>query len=173
MRAIKPTTLLLALLFSLPALCQDIRTTLPDGKKVVLHADKTWEYDEGITYNFDFSKLRDNEIPSFLRAAITADRATLVTVVEMHLQGWRYTMPAPKSAQAAWGNGDGRTTWWSGWWHNEETGKYSRRTPEKAANGYYYGDEQDNHGTWTNGGSPRTPTKIEWLLSDGGGVKPR
>ena len=29
-------------------------------------------------------------------------------------------MPQPKSRQAAWGNGDGRTTWFYGFWDNEK-----------------------------------------------------
>lgn len=173
MKSARAITLLLALLFSFPALAQDIRTTLPNGKKVVLHADKTWEYDEEVSYDYDFASVKDNQIPDFLRQGISADRATIITAIEMHLQGWRYTMPRPKSAQAAWGNSDGRTTWWAGWWHNSATGSYSSTTPKKGSNGQYYGDAQDRHGGWTNGGSPRSPNKLEWLLSESGGIAPR
>ena len=151
---------------------QDQIVTLPNGKKVVLHADKTWDYYEGLSYDYDFSKLIDNQIPSFLRQGIKVDKHTLVVAVEMYLQGWRYTMPRPKSSQATWGNHDGRTTWWKGYWYNNKTYKYSRGTPKKQSNGYYYGDGQNDKGYWRNGGSPNYPSKIDWLLSSSSGVKP-
>lgn len=153
-------------------LAQDQIVTLPNGRKVVLHSNKTWNYYEGIKYNFDFNKLRDNEIPSFLRQGIAVNRATLRTAVEMYLQGWRYRMPVPKSAQARWGNTDGRTTWWYGYWYNEKNGKYSSITPTKQENGYYTGNGQNEKGYWRRGGSPSYPTKLEWLLSNYGGVRP-
>lgn len=53
-------------------------------------------------------------------------------------------MPKPKSSQAAWGNFDGRTTWYYGYWYNVETKAYSKETPTKKSNGYYYGDNQIN-----------------------------
>ena len=90
----------------------------------------------------------------------------------MYLQGWRYTMPRPKSSQASWGNSDRRTTWWNGYWFNNKTNKYSRTVPKKQTNGYYYGDSQEDKGYWRNGGSPITPTKIDWLLSTSGGRTP-
>ena len=151
---------------------QDKIATLPDGQKVILHSDKTWDYHKGISYDFDFSTLADNKIPGFLRQGISVDKQTLVVAVEMYLQGWRYTMPRPKSSQASWGNYDGRTTWWKGYWYNNKTQNYSKTTPRKQTNGYYYGDKQNNKGYWSNGGSPRYPSKIDWLLSSSGGVKP-
>jgi len=151
---------------------QDQIATLPDGKKVLLHSDKTWDYYEGLSYDFDFSKIEDNKIPDFLRQGINVDKQTLVVAVEMYLQGWKYTMPRPKSSQAYWGNSDGRTTWWKGYWYNKKTKKYSRRTPKKQSNGYYYGDDQNHQGSWSNGGSPGYPSKIDWLLSSSGGIKP-
>ena len=155
-----------------PAFAQDPIVTLKNGRKVILHSNKTWDYYKGISYNFDFSSLTDNHIPTFLRQGISVDKHTLIVAVEMYLQGWRYTMPNPKSSQASWGNYDGRTTWWKGYWHNQKTNKYSSTTPHKKADGYYCGDAQNNSGYWRNGGSPGTPTKIEWLLSDYGGVRP-
>ena len=151
---------------------QDQIATLANGKKVILHSDKTWEYSEGGVYDYDFSKIRDNEIPSFLRQGIKVDRQTLVIAIEMYLQGWRYTMPSPKSSQASWGNHDRRTTWWHGYWNNTKTNKFSRITPDKHSDGYYYGDGQNDKGYWRNGGSPGTPSKIEWLLSSSGGIFP-
>jgi len=145
---------------------------LPDGQKVILYSDKTWNYYKGISYDYDFSKLADNKIPGFLRQGINVNKQTLRVAVEMYLQGWRYTMPRPKSSQASWGNNDGRTTWWKGYWHNSKTQKYSRQMPKKRTNGYYHGDEQNDKGYWSNGGSPRYPSKIDWLLSSSGGVKP-
>ncbi len=146
--------------------------TLASGQQVVLYADKTWDYFKGISYDFDFSTLSNNKIPDFLRQGINVDKQTLKTAVEMYLQGWQYTMPRPKSASASWGNHDGRTTWWKGYWYNSESQKYSRQTPKKQSNGYYTGDNQNDKGYWSNGGSPTYPSKIDWLLSSGGGVRP-
>ncbi len=164
--------LLLIIVFNINLIAQDQIVSLPNGKKVVLHSDKTWDYYQGISYDFDFSKLNNNQIPSFLRQGIYVDKEILVIAVEMYLQGWSYSMPRPKSSQATWGNYDGRTTWWKGYWYNEKTNKYSKETPKKQSNGYYYGDEQNNKGYWRNGGSPSYPSKTEWLLSSVGGVKP-
>jgi hypothetical protein len=166
------TLLAIILLFSTKGISQDQIASLPNGKKVVLYDDHTWAYYEGFDYDFGFSKLSDNQIPSFLRQGINVQRATLVTAVEMYLQGWRYTMPRPKSTQASWGNSDGRTTWWYGYWYNNQTGRYSNTTPQKKQGGYYKGDSQNQKGMWRNGGSPRYPSKVDWLLSDGGGVRP-
>ena len=171
-RFCKISLLLVLFLISLSCFSQDKIATLPNGKKVILYDDFSWTYYEGVNYGFDFSTIRENEIPSFLRQGIYASRATIITATEMYLQGWRYTMPVPKSSQARWGNGDGRTTWWHGYWYNKETGKYSETTPLKKQSGYYVGDAQNRKGNWRNGGSPRTPTKIDWMLSDYGGVKP-
>lgn len=156
----------------LPGYNQSRIVTLDSGEKVILHADKTWEYFEEVSYDFDFSSLRDDVIPDFLRKGISVDKHTLIIAVEMHFQGWQYTMPKPKSSQAYWGNQDGRTTWWNGYWYNSKTRKYSDKTPTKESNEKYYGDAQKKKGYWRNGGSPRRPTKLEWLLSKSGGVKP-
>ena len=43
---------------------------------------------------------------------------------------------------------------------------------QKQSNGHYYGDRQNDNGNWRSGGSPNYPSKIEWLLSSSGGVKP-
>jgi hypothetical protein len=115
--------------------------------------------------------LLSQEIPSELRGGIQADNATIQKALEMKRQGWTYIMPEPKSAQAAWGNRDGRTTWWVGYWTNEKNGETSSAEPV-LKNGKYVGD---GHGVrvWRRGGSPSLPTKIEWLLSTSGGIKPR
>jgi hypothetical protein len=81
-------------------------------------------------------------------------------------------MPIPKSRQAAWENRDRRTTWYYGHWDNIKNGECSKEMPVRKDNGTYYGDYQDLRNYWRNGGSPRWPTKIEWLLSAEGGVKP-
>lgn len=168
----RPFLLVLGFIFFQVSLnAQDQVAELPNGRNVVLHSDNTWDYHKGISYDFDFSKLEDNKIPDFLRQGIRVDKQTLTTAVEMYLQGWRYTMPRPKSSKASWGNNDGRTTWWKGYWYNKKN-KYSRTTPEKQSNGYYNGDAQKEKGYWSNGGSPRYPNKLEWLLSSYGGVKP-
>jgi hypothetical protein len=164
---------LLAVVFlSGNANAQNRIVNLENGQKIILYPNKTWDYYKGISYDFDFTTLADNKIPGFLRQGISVDKNTLHVAVEMYLQGWRYHMPRPKSSQASWGNSDGRTTWWKGYWYNTKTQKYSRSTPVKRSNGYYLGDNQNEKGYWSNGGSPRYPSKIDWLLSDRGGVRP-
>lgn len=99
--------------------------------------------EDEIVYDFDFSTLKEDEIPDFLRQGTSADIELLTTAVEMYLQGWRYFMPRPKSAQARWGNRDGRTTWYYGSWYNEKTKQYSSATPKKQEDGYYVGDDRN------------------------------
>jgi hypothetical protein len=113
-----------------------------------------------------------NELPTYLRQGISVDKTTLRIAIEMYAQGWRYTMPSPKSSQASWGNSDSRTTWWNGYWYNNKTRQYSRTVPKKQADGKYLGDYQNDEGYWRRGGSPSAPTKLEWLLSTSGGIKP-
>ncbi len=151
---------------------QEETVTLSNGKKVVLHSDHTWSSADGVVYDYDFTTLNDNSIPEILRGGIQVDKDTLVTAMEMYLQGWRYTMPCPKCKKARRGHSDGYTTWWCGYWFNEKTGKYSSTVPEKASNGFYLGDHQNRKGEWSNGKGPANPTKIMWLLSSSGGVKP-
>jgi hypothetical protein len=118
-----------------------------------------------------FPALLPQEIPAELRGGIQADSATIQKALEMKKQGWTYVMPEPKSAQAAWGNRDGRTTWWVGYWTNDKTGETSSAEPV-LKDGKYVGD---GHGVrvWRRGGSPLPPMKIEWLMSKSGGIKPR
>jgi hypothetical protein len=167
---------LFGLLLLIPILglhAEDRLVALPDGRQVILHDDFTWEYYQVTKTPIDTLSIQDNKIPDFLRKGIAADKQTIITAVELYSQGWRYTMPRPKSAQASWGNGDHRTTWWNGYWQNEKAGAASQKDPMKRSSGLYYGDNQDLRGTWRNGGSPPTPTKIEWLLSSSGGIPPQ
>src|SRR5258708_1434364 len=56
-----------------------------------------------------------NSFPTERRkATFSCDAATLQTGLNLKRAGWTYIMPEPKSPQAAWGNPDGRTTWWTG-----------------------------------------------------------
>lgn len=105
-------------IFNLQA--QDRIETLSNGKKIILHSDYTWEYQKAFEYNFDFSTIENNQIPNFLRQGISVNKKTLQKAIEIYLQGWKYTMPIPKSSKAYWGNNDGRTTWYKGYWHNRE-----------------------------------------------------
>jgi hypothetical protein len=86
------------------------------------------------------------------------------TAISMQKQGWSYTLPVPKSRQAAWGNYDRRTTWWYGYWYNSQTGFYSQTTPRLNASGLWIGDYQNFRGYWRNGGSPPAPTRLEQLM---------
>lgn len=106
-----------------------------------------------------------------LRGGIDAGPEIIAIAQDMKKQGWVYVMPEPKSPQAAWGNGDGRTTWWVGYWQNTKTEETSAATPS-LVNGVYRGDGKGQR-IWRRGGSPSSPTKLQWLLSTGGGIKPR
>lgn len=170
---IKSLFFLVFVLINTNVLAQNEILKLSNGKTVILYSDKTWDYQKEIKYDYDFSNIKDNEIPDFLRKGVNADRITLTQATELYLQGWRYKMPQPKSSQAHWGNYDGRTTWWNGYWYNSQNSKFSQTTPKKQNNGLYYGDNQNRNGTWRNGGSPKYPTVIEWLLSSSGGIKPK
>lgn len=160
------------LFFSLlGALFAEQLITLPDGRQVILFDDNTWRYFEQEKPGNDLPEIKDNQPPAYLRQGTKASRAEIITAIEMYNQGWRYTMPEPKSAQAAWGNRDGRTTWWYGYWHNEKTGLYSHATPQKSSSGIYLGDNQNNAGQWRNGGSRDSPDVFMYLLSKTGGPR--
>ena len=152
-----------------PTIAEEV-VTLQDGRQIVVYDDHTWDYVTRNDYEgFDFSTIQDNRPPEFLRQNIRATREEIIQAIVMYQQGWRYTMPRPKSAQARWGNTDGRTTWWNGWWHNETTGQYSRTTPREGDSGLFLGDNQRVANTWSNGGSPPMPDVYMWLLSSSGG----
>lgn len=68
---------------------------------------------------------QESTIPPSLRGGIKVDAKTIQTALAMQEQGWEYNMPSPKSPQAAWGNYDGRTTWYVGYWENSKTGETS------------------------------------------------
>jgi hypothetical protein len=109
-------------------------------------------------------------IPADLRGGIKADATTLSLARQMRADGWYYMMPRPKSPQAAWGNPDGRTTWWVGYWLNKKTKAQSLTTPT-LKEGHYVGDGKGEP-LWRRGGSPSRPTVLEWLLSESGGIPP-
>jgi hypothetical protein len=110
-------------------------------------------------------------IPPSLRGGIECDKAAIGLALELNQQGWVYIMPQPKSPQAAWGNHDGRTTWWIGYWVNEGINATSQTQPTVDAKGVYVGDGGGGP-HWRRGGSPPPPTKIEWLCSRSGGIPP-
>ena len=105
-----------------------------------------------------------------VRSGGSPSNEELLTAKRLIAAGWVYVMPRPKSAQARWGNSDGRTTWYNGYWQNRDNDRVSRSQPSPA-NGYK-GDGQDDRG-WRRGGSPRFPNIIEWMCSRSGGVEPR
>lgn len=105
-----------------------------------------------------------------LRDGITPTAAEQKQASQIKSAGWEYTMPRPKSPQAAWGNRDGRTTWWNGYWKNAKTGRYSSAQPTESDG--FAGDGISNAG-WRRGGSPGAPSRIEWLCSTSGGIAPR
>jgi hypothetical protein len=114
-----------------------------------------------------------NSIPPELRSGdFSCDKSTIQTAIELKHAGWTYIMPEPKSPQAAWGNYDGRTTWWVGYWVNGRTGATSSAQPTKNASGEWIGDG-NGFRAWRRGGTPPPPSKIEWLCSSYGGIPPR
>lgn len=111
-------------------------------------------------------------VHSELRACKCAtDKTALQTALDLKHAGWTYIMPEPKSRQASWGNRDGRTTWFYGYWTNLKNHSTSSLQPVKDAKGEWIGD-QKGMAAWRNGGSPRTPSRVEWLCSDSGGIEP-
>jgi hypothetical protein len=113
-----------------------------------------------------------NSIPAELRAAkFSCDQATIQAALELKRAAWTYIMPEPKSAQAAWGNTDKRTTWWVGYWVNGTDRSTSATQPKNDASGKLTGDGTGGR-AWQRGGSPGFPSKIEWLCSTSGGVEP-
>jgi hypothetical protein len=109
--------------------------------------------------------------PDYLRQGVDATESEISVAIEMYEQGWRYTMPTPKSAKAAWGVRDGRTTWYNGWWKNEKTQAYSSTTPHKNSDGNYIGDDINTSNSWRRGGSPGRPDVYMFLLSKSGGPR--
>jgi endonuclease/exonuclease/phosphatase family metal-dependent hydrolase len=97
-----------------------------------------------------------------------APAADVAAATKLVAAGWRYVMPEPKSKAAKWGNKDTRTTWWPGYWKNA-SGATSVAQPAEADK--YAGDGAAKP-AWKDGGSPKTPTWVEWLCSESGGVMP-
>jgi hypothetical protein len=154
--------LVLLVCFLIPLHSEEIVTT-SDGRKIVLYDDHTWK---------EYSESKSIDIKSFkneLRRNVKASEGEINVACEMLNDGWAYTMPQPKSAKAAWGVSDRRTTWWNGYWYNKSTKQYSDTTPIKSKSGLYLGDNQNSSGTWRNGGSPAKPDVYMYLLSESGG----
>ena len=160
--------LLICFLFIITSLYAEEIVDLKDGSKAVLYDDHTWAK---VEVNNSTPQDILNKNKSHLRNGIQASNNEIQSACEMYDQGWRYTMPRPKSAQAAWGNSDGRTTCYSGWWYNSKTNHYSHTTPKKSSNGLFLGDNQNNSHTWRRGGSPRKPDVYMFLLSQNGGPR--
>jgi hypothetical protein len=106
-----------------------------------------------------------------LRSGRTAGAAEVATATALKKAGWTYVMPKPKSAQAAWGNKDGRTTWFLGYWQQTGSTELSVRMPAKQVDGSFKGDGAATPGAWKNGGSPPAPSNVEWLCSITGGPR--
>lgn len=122
-------------------------------------------------YTYQFKNKEKQKNPQLIKQIkhighqLGASLKNIQTATKMAEQAWRYTLPQPKSAQAMWGNYDGRTTWWYGYWKNIKTKQYSQDTPRKTRTGAYLGDGQNLSGYYRKGGSPRNPTVVEEILS--------
>jgi len=111
--------------------------------------------------------------PVQLRSAnFHCDPETLDLALELKRAGWTYVMPKPKGTQARWGNSDGPTTWWVGYWTNERNNTSSSTQPQKGARGHFVGDGKGFRHL-RRGESPPAPSQIEWLCSESGGIPPR
>ena len=106
-----------------------------------------------VAHGYDIIHVEDG-----LRGKVSVSKKTYQKALDMRADGWVYIMPQPKSPQASWGNGDGRTTWWFGYWTNEKTGETSSETPKLRGN-RYVGDGEGRD--WRRGGSPGCPTQLE------------
>ena len=118
-----------------------------------------------------FTQTTNNAPPELRSATFSCDKATLQTALDLKHAGWTYHMPEPKSPQAAWGNPDGRTTWWIGYWTNRKNSSTSEAQPTRDDSGKFVGDGNGSR-RWRRGGSPGLPKKIEWLCSEDGGIEP-
>jgi hypothetical protein len=147
-------------LFLTLAFAQTSATT-ESGERVILFPDGT--YRSAIEPKPDGSLvLRIKQIGS----ERSASKEDIEEAHSLATAGWRYVLPQPKSAQAAWGNYDGRTTWWYGYWENIKTNEYSSAIPKLGQSGVWVGDGQNRRGYYRRGGSPAYPTKVELILSD-------
>ncbi|MCB0279626.1 MAG: hypothetical protein KDD94_09005 [Calditrichaeota bacterium] len=132
------------------------------GVTVLLFEDGTWrkkEADAGLDAQL-MRRIAD------LAQKHQATKDETREAYELAAAGWRYTLPQPKSKQARWGNSDGRTTWWYGYWYNRQTNAYSQKIPKQSQAGLWLGDNQNNKGSYRRGGSPRYPTAIELILTE-------
>ncbi len=91
-----------------------------------------------ILMTFTIMSYSQAKIPPSLRQGIQVDEKTISIALEMQKQGWVYVMPQPKSPQASWGNKDGRTTWFDGYWIN---GNKTSSTMPILKDGKYVGDD--------------------------------
>lgn len=149
------------LILSATSVFAQTTTTTESGEKVFLFKDGT--YRQNIQSNID------NKLKSHIKEIGNRCSASENDIEEACLlaaQGWRYTLPQPKSKQAAWGNPDGRTTWWYGYWENINTNEYSSKKPKLGQSGIWIGDGQNQRGYYRRGGSPSYPTKTEMMLSE-------
>ena len=132
------------------------------GDTFYLHNDGTYQKTEK-------SQKEDKRLKSTIEnlgKKHSASDREIAEAYSMAVQGWRYSLPQPKSPQAAWGNRDGRTTWWYGYWRNTQSGKHSSIKPQLSKAGIWIGDDQNLAGYYRRGGSPTYPSKIELILSD-------
>lgn len=157
------------------------RISLSDGVEIILYDNNRWEFSnvKSIIENKRYELEQLNLVSDYskaLRGGINANPLELEIAKELKKQNWIYIMPIPKSKAARWGNTDGRTTWWYGYWYNEQTKEYSYSIPILSSNGKYEVDPVHVGVHWRNdwrtGGTPPAPKKIEWLLSRSGGVNP-
>ena len=130
------------------------------GDEVILFKDGTYRKNSTPKIDNDL-KLRIEQIGN----ECSANKKDIEQAYLLAVQGWRYSLPQPKSNQAAWGNTDGRTTWFYGYWKNTNTKEYSSTMPQLGKSGVWVGDKQNNKGYYRKGGSPRYPTKTERILS--------
>ncbi len=102
------------------------------------------------------------DVPKPLGYAAGAPAADQQLANALKSAGWSYEFPQPKSKTAKWGNFNGSTTWWPGYWVNSKTGGTSAAQP--TASDAFKGDGLPKP-AWRKGGSPKEPSWVEWLCS--------
>ena len=145
--------------------------TLAAGRIVAARGNALATANSDVPRDLDPSEGEDPLRVQLRPASFPHDPELTELALEIKRAGWTYVMPRPKNAQARWGNGDGRTTWWVGYWTNERDQMTSSIQPQKGMRGHFIGDGKGlRH--WRQGGSPGAPSKIEWLCSESGGILP-
>ena len=93
--------------------------TVAAGQIVAARGNALATGNSEVPRDLDRAEAKDPVPVQLRQSSFSSDRETLDQALGLKRAGWTYIMPQPKDAQARWGNGDSRTTWWAGYWTNE------------------------------------------------------